>query len=127
MFSVTAPYRAAKGGRCAFLASETTYKRFRAIPVSTTDQRRVFGMDHQNRRLLDYPFLIQGDIVQNKVAFANMGMYRLYRRRGLQIRVETAGETLARNNSMLVVARMRYGGKLTLGGAAGIMTDAPLH
>ena len=127
MFGVTKKYRSFKGGRCAFLGQEVSYKRFRAIPVSSSDQRRVFGMDHKSWSLHDYPFKVQEDITESTVMFANLGMYRLYRRRGMQIRVETAGQTLGLKNTMMVIARMRFGGKLTLGGAAAKMTDAPLN
>lgn len=125
MFGVAKQYRNTKGSRNIFLGPEVMYRRFRAVPVGTADQRRVFGMDHASYSLMDYPFKVQNDIPDGSVAYANMGYYRMYRRLGMNLRVETAGQTLALKNLMCIILRMRFGGQPTLGSAFATMEDAP--
>lgn len=123
MFGVPKQYRAAKGGRNVYLANETTYRRARAIPVGPSDERRVFGMTHGDFMLLDTPYKINASIANNKAAYFNAGYYRMYRRLGFNLRMENTGNYLATRNLRLIVARMRYGGRLELGAAAAVSTD----
>jgi HK97 family phage major capsid protein len=129
LFGVSKAY---KGGtdasRIGFGSLETTYRRIRAIAVSTTDQRRVFGMTHEDYRVLDRFWGIGassvGGFTSNRQAiFANFSRYRMYRRLGLQVTSETAGSTLRRANTMLLIARSRWGGQLEDGAAAAVCAD----
>ena len=124
MFGVPKQYRAAKGSRNVYIANETSYRRARAIPVGPADERRVFGMTHADFMLLDTPYKIQASITNSQIAYANLGFYRLYRRLGFNIRMENSGNYLALRNLRLIVCRMRYGGKLELGAACAVQSDA---
>lgn len=124
MFGVSKAYRNEPGAMNCFVANDTTYRRVRSIAVGPTDERRVFGMTHQDYKLLDRPYKVQNDIPNNWMAFVNLKRYRMYRRLGLNIRVETGGNYLANRNLKLIVVRMRFGGQLELGGAAAVVTDA---
>lgn len=124
MFGVEKQFRAEPGAVLAYVSNDTMYRRSRAIQVGPGDERRVFGMTHGDYMLLDKPYKVQNNIPNGRVAFVNLKRYRMYRRLGLSVRVETAGRHLALNNTKLLVLRMRYGGQLELGGAAAVMTDA---
>lgn len=124
LFGMNKAFRRANGGRVAFVANDTTYSRAKAIAVGPNDERRVFGMNHQDYTILETPYKVQNDIANNLLAFVNLGGYRLYRRLGMSVRIETGGSTLARANEKLIVVRGRFAGRLTLGGYASIMTDA---
>lgn len=124
MFGVGKQYRNEPGAACVFLANDTMYRRARAIPVGSDDQRRVFGMDHASYQLLDKPFKINNNCANGRLAFVNLRRYRMYRRLGLTVRIETTGKTLALANTRLIVLRMRWGGQLETGSAAAVMTDA---
>lgn len=118
LFGLAKQYRTpAERNRCVFVANDTSYKRSRAIAVGATDQRRVFGMDHQSYMLLEQPYKVQNNIANTKACFANMRYYRMYRRLGLNVRVEEGGATLAQKNLTLIVVRMRWGGRLMAGAA----------
>lgn len=110
--------------RCAFLANDTVYSRGRGIAVGSGDQRRVFGMDHQSYMLLEYPFKVQNDIANTKIAFGAMSRYRLYRRQGAETRYETGGESLARRNVNLLILRGRYGGAVVDASAFSLISNA---
>lgn len=117
-FGVTKPYRPPSDrDRTVFIGNDTTYKRARAIYVGAADARRVFGMDHQAYSLLNVPYKVQNDIGNASCACANLRYYRLYRRLGMNVRTETGGSTLALANKTLIVLRMRWAGKIELGGA----------
>lgn len=124
MFGVAKAFRREPGAQTAFLANETTYRRARAIPVGPNDERRVFGMTHADYMLLDQPYKIQINIPNSQILFGNWKRYRMYRRLGLNVRIETAGNYLAIRNLKLIVMRMRYGGQIELGGAFALMPDA---
>jgi hypothetical protein len=124
MFGVVKAFRKEPGAQNAFLGNEVSYRRARAIPVGPTDERRVFGMTHGDYTLLDHPYKIQVDVPNNKVCFGNWKRYRMYRRLGLNVRIETAGNYLSIRNLKLIVMRMRFGGQPELGGAFAVMTDA---
>ncbi len=125
MRGVSKAYRKEPGAVTAFLSSDTTYFRVRGIPVGPNDERRVFGQSHEDYTLLSRPYKVQNDIPNNFLGFANLKRYRMYRRLGTTIRIETAGSTLARANSRLVVVRMRFGGQPEIGGAVAVMQDVP--
>ena len=118
LFNVAKQYRTpATAARQVFIANDTTYSRSRGIAVGAADARRVFGMDHESYKLLEHPFKVQNDIANNLAGFFNMSFYRMYKRLGMTIRVETGGQTLALKNLMCIILRMRWGGQLELGGA----------
>jgi HK97 family phage major capsid protein len=115
-------------GRCCYVSNEVTYRRSRAMKVNpatpSTDERRLLGMDHESYQTLEYDHKIQHDIPNGKLAFVNFRYYRMYRRLGMQIRIETGGKELARRNQRLIVLRARFGGQMELGGALATMDDA---
>lgn len=123
MFGLTKAYRAEPGAYPCYISNDQGYRKARGIAVGTGDQRRVFGMDHAGYQILETPYKVQNDIPNGKYAYANLRRYRMYRRLGLTVRIETAGRTLALSNTKIIVVRMRYGGQLETGGAAAIMTD----
>lgn len=124
MFGIQKQYRNEPGALCVFAGSDTSYRRARAIPVGPADERRVFGMTHADYMLLDKPYKVSADIPNNKVAFVNLKRYRMYRRLGMTVRVETAGRTLALSNTKLLVLRMRFGGQMETANAMSLITDA---
>tara|TARA_R110000824_G_scaffold120382_5_gene275671 strand:- start:11430 stop:13064 length:1635 start_codon:yes stop_codon:yes gene_type:complete len=124
LFGVAKQFRnPADRERSVFCGTETSYQRARSIAVGSSDVRRVFGHDHEDYRLLGHPYKISEQQGNTKVWFANLRHYRMYRRLGLNIRVETGGKELATKNLSLIVVRMRYGGKMEQGGAASVSTD----
>lgn len=124
MFGVAKQYRTTKGAKNVYIANETSYRRARGIAVGPSDERRVFGMTHGDYMLIDQPYKINASVPNNQIAYANLGYYRMYRRLGMNVRVENAGNYLASRNIRLIVVRMRYGGKMELGGAASLINDA---
>jgi HK97 family phage major capsid protein len=111
-----------EASRTVYCGSLTSYGRVRGIAVGTADQRRVFGMDHGNRMIFDHPYKINNTMADTIVWFANLAHYRMYRRMGMTVRVETGGKELARANLALIVVRGRFGGQLELGGYAAVST-----
>lgn len=115
IFAVGKQYRTGAGARCAFLANDTTYSRARGIAVGATDQRRVFGMEtstHASYTILGYPFKIQNDLTNPYIFFGDMSKYRMYRRKGMEVRWVTEGKELARKNLALLLVRSRMGGRV---------------
>ena len=110
--------------RITYGATETSYARARGIAVGTADQRRVFGMTHEDYMLLGHPYGINENFTNRQQTYTNWGRYRMYRRLGLTIKVTTEGKELVRNNLMLMTARARYGGQLEDGAACAIIADA---
>ncbi len=123
LFGVAKQYKDGDPNRTGFGANELTYRRIRGIAVGTTDQRRVFGMTHEDYRLLDRFFGINGSFGNREEIFGNFFRYRMYRRLGMTVRTETAGSTLVRANTMLMVARSRWGGQLEDGLAFAVCAD----
>lgn len=123
MLGVTKAFRNARGSRNVFLSNETTYRRIRAIAVGSADQRRVFGMDHGGYRIFDHDFKVNSNIANAEAGFCNLGFYRMYRRMGMQVRIDNSGKTHALTNTRTIVVRARYGGKLELGGAFAKVDD----
>jgi HK97 family phage major capsid protein len=125
LFALPKAVRSALGGRTGFVSTESTYRRVRAIPRGMADQARLFGTDLVSFQLHDRPYKIHDGVGAAKLGHFNFGYYRLYRRRGMQIRVETQGITLAKTNTMALVARSRWGGRLRYGSAGAVFTDLP--
>ncbi len=124
VFGLAKQYRARTAWNSRHIMTDTAYKRFRQIPVSGADQRRVFGMDHQSYQLLEYPASIQNSLANNTIIFGALKKYRLYRRRGFDMRMVTEGITLALKNTVVVLGRGRFGGKVMDGSAFVLMKDA---
>lgn len=129
LFGIAKQYRPrSDSDRCVFVGTDVSYKRARGIQVGASDERRVFGMDEESYQVLGHGFkvpqcrTITAATANANAAFVNLRYYRLYRRLGLTMRVETAGKELALKNQMLMVMRMRWGGKMTLT-AAGAFSD----
>ena len=124
LFGVSKPYRAnTPATRNRFFGNETSYQRARGIAVGATDQRRVFGMTHEDYMLLGHPYAINESLTNAQVGFANLSRYRMYRRLGLNLRTSTEGKELIRANQMLVAVRARFGGQPTAGASAALSTD----
>ncbi len=98
--------------RIIFGSNETTYQRARAIPVSGSDARRIFGMTHGDYMLMGHPYGISDSMTNAQGFFGNMARYRLYRRLGQTVNVTTVGQTLVLGNLMLLTARSRWGGQI---------------
>lgn len=124
LFGVKKQFRSAAGQRGIFIGTETSYQRVRGIQVGTSDQRRVFGMDHESYTLLNHPYKINESISNSQVGFFCMDRYRMYRRAGLGVRVVTEGKELALANKRLIVVRARVGGQLEQSGAAALTETA---
>lgn len=125
MFGLAKEYRNAKGGNCCFVCTDEGYRRARAVPVGSSDDRRVFGMDHAAYHLMDVPVKIQDDITEGSYAYTNLAYYRMYRRLGLQFRATAEGQNLILKNTRMIAMRARYGGQPTLGASIAKMTDGP--
>ena len=123
-FGLSKQYRNEAGAMTAYIGNDTSYRRAMGIQVGAGDERRVFGMEHDSYMMLKRPYKVQNDVPNNKIAFANLKRYRMYRRLGLTVRVETQGRTLALSNTKLLVVRMRYGGQMETASAVAINTDA---
>lgn len=123
-FGLAKQWRKEAGAVTAYIGNDTSYRRTRGIQVGPGDERRVWGMNHDEYAILGRPFKVQNDIPNSKVAFANLKRYRMYRRLGLTVRVETQGRALALANTKLLVLRMRYGGQMENANAVAINTDA---
>ena len=74
-------YQQAEGARLFYLGTQTTYQRYRGIPVSAEDSRRVLGLDERSYQVLGIPFKINSTVTNNQLSLVNGGGYRLYRRR----------------------------------------------
>jgi len=112
-----------------FCGTETSYMRALAIPVSNTDARRLYNTnalpDYDGYSFMGRPYKINASLGNQRIFYAVLGRYRMYRRRGLTLRTTTEGATLVRGNEMLIVATARYGGQLERGACAAITTNAP--
>jgi hypothetical protein len=108
-----------------FCGNETSYQRAKAIPVGGTDARRIGGMDYDSYLWMQRPYKINETMTNLQIFYAILGRYRMYRRKGFTVRTSTEGDTLIRDNSMVIVVMSRYGGQLERGAAAALTTDAP--
>ena len=80
---------------------------------------------YDNYSIMDRPYKINESLANTQIFYAILARYRMYRRRGLTMRTSTEGDTLIRNNEMLMVAMARYGGQLERAGVAAVTTTAP--
>lgn len=125
IFGMNIAYRRnLRGGRLVFVMNDNTYRRFRQIATMTTSNERLFGTDYQNYELLGIPVRIVPVVPNNKIAMVNFAYYRMYRRQGLNVKVETGGRELSLKNLKLIVVRALWGGRIEQGGALVIMQDA---
>jgi HK97 family phage major capsid protein len=123
LFGLPKQFRNEPGARCVYLSNDTGYRRVRAIQVGPGDERRVLGYEEEEYKALGKPYKVQNNIANGLFLYANLARYRMYRRLGLTVRVETGGRTLALANLKLLVLRMRFGAQLELGAAAAVMPD----
>ncbi len=128
LFGVKKKYRPPQDrARCVYVSNETSYRRSRAMKVdpasSSTDERRMLGLDHENYMTLGHPHKINENITNAKAAFFNARRYRMYRRLGFGVVIEEGGKELTLKNSRLIVVRGRFGGHLEDGNACAVMTD----
>lgn len=133
-FSVGKQYRTAANNLC-FISNDLVYQRSRAVKIDanspSTDQRPV--LDPMNNQFggslvnsysaLGFPWRVQNDIANAKCAIVALKKYRMYRRLGLDMRFETAGKTLARANTVLLIFRARFGGRIMDANAAAKWTS----
>ncbi|MGE0607129.1 MAG: phage major capsid protein [Pirellulales bacterium] len=125
LFGIGKQYRANKGPSVRWVMNDTTYRRIRSLAISSSDQRRLFGMTHEDYVLFGRPVSIQNDISNRDVAFVDLSKYRLYRRLGGELRFSDQGQTLMLKNTALITFRGRYGGRLTDGAAMAEFNTAP--
>lgn len=123
MYGLGKEYRTEPKAFQAYVMSDLMYRNIRDIQVGPMDERRPLGIDYQNYEVLGVPCKVQNNIPAGRIAFANLNRYRLYRRLGLQVRIETAGRTLALSNTKIIVVRQRFGGQMETGNAICLMTD----
>lgn len=130
IFAVPMQYRQQDWNPC-FIGGDTTYRRFRGIPVGPGDERRVFGQgmmgtdDTQRYQLFEYRYRVANDLPNAKLAFGCLKRYRMYQRLGMEIVRESGGRTLALSNTSLVGIRARFGGRVIDGNAFALMNDLP--
>jgi HK97 family phage major capsid protein len=108
-----------------FVGNDINYRRFRAVPAATGYGTRALGFDYSSYKLAEYPYRVNNTVVNTKVAFAAMKRYVLFRRQGLETAWETGGKELKLKNLALLVARGRFGGRISLPGAVAVMTALP--
>jgi HK97 family phage major capsid protein len=111
----------------AFISTQSNYRKAKGMPVSASDQRRVFGTDgYGNWTLADMRYAINESFSDNSTVIgACLNRYRLYRRQGYEVRIVTEGAELAKRNTRLIIVRARYGGRMELAGAMARVTSAP--
>lgn len=116
--------------RIVFAGTETSYMRARAIPVGSTDARRLLGENfmgtggYNNYNLMEHRWAVNENMTNAQQFYAVLPRYRMYKRAGLTIKMTTEGKTLTRRNLMLITGRARWGGQLEDGGAASVTTTA---
>ncbi len=123
-------HRGPVASTAVYCGTEVSYQRVRALPVGASDARRIFGLEHfgadgGNYMIGPGKYRINESLSNAQIFYAVLARYRMYRRKGFTVRTSTEGDTLIRNNSMLIVVMARYGGQLERGAAAAITTDAP--
>jgi len=125
LFGVAKQYRAGKSN-FLFCGTETSYQRARALPVGASDERRLFGMDHESYQLFaPRRYAINESLTNQQLFSGDMSRYRWYRRLGMRIEWSKEGDTLMRANSTLCVLRSRVGGQCELGAPFAVVADAP--
>lgn len=123
-FAVSKAFREEPGAYLSYLSNDTSYRNGRYIQIGVDDARKVLGMDWQSYTLGDNNYAIQNDIPDGVIGYFNFKRYNMYRRLGTQITIDDSGYQLRTRNTRLIVARMRFGGRLNHAGAGSVMTDA---
>lgn len=118
------------GSSAVFCGTETSYSRVKALPVGASDARRLFNNQfpvtgYDGYQLMERPYKINESLTNAQIFYAIMSRYRMYRRRGLTMRTSQEGDTLIRNNELLLVAMARYGGQAERGACIARTTTAP--
>jgi len=125
-FGVAKPEHSTDMRRTAvFCGTETSYQRAMAIPVGAADVRRIFGMDYDGYSIMNRKYAINESLTNAQIFYAILGRYRMYRRRGFVLRSSTEGDTLIRQNELLIAVMARYGGQMERAAAASLTTTAP--
>lgn len=112
-----------------FIGNDTSYRRFRSIPVGPGDERRVFGQgmmgtdDTQRYQLFEYKFRVSNDLPNTKTLFGCLKRYRMYQAAGSQVIVERGGRALTLSNSVLIGVRQRFGGQPIDGAAFAVLAN----
>jgi len=116
--------------RTVYISNQVSYRRSRAMKVDpatpSTDERRILagmGEKHEAWTTLGHPHKIQHNVANANTAFVNLRYYRMYRRLGLNVRIERTGKQLALANTELLVVRARFGGQMELSGALAEIDD----
>ena len=128
IFAVPKQYRRADFNPC-FVANDVSYRRARSISVGPGDERRVFGMDHQEYKLLEYPYRVvnldpsAGGIANGTAAFACLRRYRLWRSPAFSQQFTREGRALALANTALLVMRYRFAGQVVDANGFAVWTD----
>ena len=130
MFSIGKQYRN-RGFDPIFLSNDTTYQRSRTIRVdphtiaTTVNQTPVLAdvNSFSNYATLGWPHAVQNDVPNGTAVFGAMKKYRLYRRLGMEIQWVQGGLELARRNTVLLVVRARYAGRVVDANAFAKWTD----
>lgn len=128
---VKAEHKGIAKATAVFCGTETSYQRVRSLPVGASDARRLYGTGTvggtnglDDYQIHDRPYKINESLTNQQVFYAILARYRMYRRRGLVMRTSTEGDTLIRNNEMLMVAMARYGGQMERGACVAKTTTA---
>jgi HK97 family phage major capsid protein len=128
LFGVAKQYRTEAGrARSVYISNEASYRRSRSMPVdssgSSTDERRLFGLAHEDYNTLGHPHKINESLTNSQGGFFCMNRYRFYRRAGYSVRVVTESRELALKNQQLIMVRARVGGQLEIAAAGAKSVD----
>jgi hypothetical protein len=116
-------YRKA-GGKIRWVSNDRTYFRIRGVPVGTSDQRRVFGMDHGTYQVFDYEWRVNASVENTDLGLVDLRYFRLFRT-PFGFRYTQEGDTLQRSNLGLLSARMHVAGRLVIGEAMAHFNAGP--
>ncbi|HUY88802.1 MAG TPA: phage major capsid protein [Pirellulales bacterium] len=125
--SLPKQYRLKNDPSVCWVMNDATWFRLRGIPVSATDQRRIFGYNYEQYQFVGRPVAISNDLPQIDMFFGKLSLYRMWRRLGLKIETSVEGKALRLQHEMLITARGRYAGQFVNGAGLSSMTNAPLH
>lgn len=114
-FGIDKAHRLNFGGNATrFVMSDAQYKYLMQIVTGVTgDARPIFGMNIKDYMLGQYPVSVQNNISEGNFALCNLRGYRMYQRQGLQFVMDETGRTSRLANTRLILARTRWGGKIT--------------
>jgi HK97 family phage major capsid protein len=127
-FSVTKAEHRGVASSAVFCGTEASYQHAMGVPVGASDVRRLTNTismpNYDGYTWMNRPYKINESLTNPQIFYAIMARYRMYRRKGLAVRTSTEGDTLIRNNELLIVAMARYGGQLERAACAAITTTA---